>query len=94
MENEDETLSQAISEAEYYSTEMNAIFGNEIIGVETEKTFTPEQIARYNLPKYMAWNTGTRAEYDASDHEYVGFNSLEEMADYINEESPLMDDED
>ena len=93
MKNENETLSQAINEAEYYSTDANAIYGDGITGVITEKTFTPEQIARYNLPKYMAWNTGTRAEYDASDHEYVGFNSLEDMADYINEESPLIEDE-
>ena len=93
MKNEDETLSDAISEAEYCSTDANAIYGDEITGVITEKTFTPEQIARYNLPKYMAWNTGTRAEYDASDHEYVGFNSLEEMTDFINEVSPLIEDE-
>ena len=86
MENEDETLSLAIANAEYYSTDMNAIYGDGITGVVTEKTFTPEQIARYDLPPYMAWNTGTRAEYDASDHEYIGFNSLQEMADYIEEE--------
>ena len=93
MENENETLSQAISEAEYHSTDANAIYGDEITGAITRKTFTPEQIARYNLPEYMAWNTGTRAEYDASGHEYAGFNSLEDMADYINEASPLIDDE-
>ena len=93
MENEDETLSLAIANAEYYSTEMNAIFGNEIIGVVTEKTFTPEQIARYDLPKYMAWNTGARAEYDVSNDEYIGFDSLQDMADYIAEESPIIEDE-
>ena len=93
MENEEETLGDAIAAANYYSTEANAIYGAEITGVITEKTFTPEQIARYNLPPYMAWNTGTRAEYDASDADYVGFNSLEEMADYIEEESPLTIDE-
>ena len=93
MENEHETLSSAIAEAEYYSTDMNAIYGDEITGVVTAKTFTPEQIARYELPKYMAWNTGTRAEHDASDHEYVGFDSLQDMADYIDEESPLVEEE-
>ena len=93
MEDYEETLSSAIADAQYYGTDMNAIYGCEIIGVETEKAFTPEQIARYNLPKYMAWNTGTRAEYDASDHEYVGFDNLEDMADYIEEESPLIEDE-
>ena len=92
MENENETLSQAINEAEYYSTDMNAMYGDEITGVVTAKTFTPEQIARYDLPKYMAWNTGTRAEYDVSDHEYIGFDTLEEMADYIAEESPLVEE--
>ena len=93
MKDYEETLSSAIANAEYYSTDMNAIYGDGITGVVTEKTFTPEQIARYNLPKYMAWNTGTRAEYDASEHEYVSFNSLQDMADYINEESPLIEDE-
>ena len=93
MENEEETLSLAIANAEYYSTDANAIYGAEITGVITEKTFTPEQIARYGLPKYMAWNTGTRAEHDASDHEYIGFNSLQDMADYIEEETPLIEDE-
>ena len=93
MENELETLAQAISEAEYYSTDMNAIYGDGITGVVTRKTFTPEQIARYDLPEYMAWNTGVRAEYDVSDHEYIGFDSLEDMADYIAEESPLIEDE-
>ena len=93
MKDYDETLGIAIAEAEYYSTDMNAIYGDEITGVVTEKTFTPEQIARYDLPKYMAWNTGTRAEYDASDHEYIGFDSLQDMADYINEESPLTEDD-
>ncbi len=93
MEDYEETLGDAIAEANYYSTDANAIYGAEITGVVTEKTFTPEQIAKYNLPKFMAWNTGTRAEYDASDEDYVGFNSLEEMADYIEEESPLTIDE-
>ena len=93
MENEDETLSQAISEAEYYSTDCNAIFGDEITGVATWKTFSPELIARYDLPKFMAWNTGDRAQYDVSDHEYIGFDTLEEMADYIAEESPLIENE-
>ena len=93
MKNENETLSQAINEAEYYSTDANAIYGDGITGVITEKTFTTEQIARYNLPKYMAWNTGERAQYDVSDHEYVGFNTLEDMADYIEDESPLIEDE-
>lgn len=91
--NDYDTLASAIAEAEYYSTDENAIYGDGITGVETSKTFTPEQIARYNLPKYMAWNTGTRAEYDASDHEYINFDTLQDMADYINEESPLIEDE-
>lgn len=93
MEDYKETLSSAISEAEYYSTDANAIYGAEITGVVTEKTFTPEQIAKYDLPEFMAWNTGTRAEYDVSDHEYIGFDSIEEMADYIEEKSPLPEDE-
>lgn len=93
MENEYETLSSAISEAEYYSTDMNAIYGDGITGVVTSKTFTPELIAKYNLPKYMAWNTGERAQYDASDHEYIGFDSLQDMADYIEAGSPLLEDE-
>lgn len=93
MEDYEETLSSAIANAEYYSTDMNAIYGAEITGVATEKTFTPEQIAKYDLPKFMAWNTGTRAEYDTSDHEYIGFDSLQDMADYINEESPLIEEE-
>ena len=92
METENETLSLAIANAEYYSTDMNAIYGDDITGVVTAKTFTPEQIARYGLPQYMAWNTGTRAEHDASDHEYIGFNSLQDMADYIEEESPLIEE--
>ena len=94
MDNYTEGLGIAIAEAEYYSTDMNAIYGDEITGVVTEKTFDPEQIARYNLPKFMAWNTGNRAQYDASDREYVGFDSLEEMSDYIEAESPLTEDED
>jgi hypothetical protein len=93
MEDYEGTLSSAIAEAEYYSTDMNAIYGDEITGVVTAKTFTPEQIARYDLPKYMAWNTGTRAEYDVSDHEYIGFDSLQDMADYIEDESPLIEEE-
>ena len=93
MEDYEETLAAAIDSAEYYSTDMNAIYGYEITGVVTEKTFSPELIEKYNLPKYMAWNTGTRAEYDASGDRYVGFNSLEEMADYIEETSPLLEDE-
>ena len=93
MEDYEETLGSAIAEAEYYSTSTNAIYGDGIIGVETEKTFTPEQVARYDLPKYMAWNTGTRAEYDVSGQEYVGFDSLQDMADYIEDESPLIEDE-
>lgn len=93
MEDYEETLSSAIAEAEYYSTDANAIYGAEITGIVTSKTFTPEQIARYDLPKYMAWNTGERAQYDVSDHEYIGFDSLEDMADYIDDESPLVEDE-
>lgn len=93
MEDYEETLGSAIAEAEYYSTDMNAIYGDGITGVVTSKTFTPEQIERYHLPEFMAWNTGTRAEYDASDHEYVGFDNFEDMADYINEESPLIEEE-
>lgn len=93
MEDYEETLADAILEAECYSTDANAIYGAEITGVVTEKTFTPEQIARYDLPKYMAWNTGIRAEYDVSDHEYIGFNSLEDMANYVEEESPFIEEE-
>jgi len=93
MEDYEETLSSAIAEAEYYSTDANAIYGYEITGVETEKTFTPELIEKYNLPKYMAWNTGTRAEYDASGDQYIGFDSIEEMADYIEDESPLIEED-
>lgn len=93
MEDYEETLEDAITDAEFYSTEMNAIYGYEITGVATEKTFTPELIEKYNLPKFMAWNTGTRAEYDASGDQYIGFDSLEEMAEYIEEESPLLKDE-
>jgi hypothetical protein len=93
MEDHEETLGSAIAEAEYYSTDINAIYGDEITGVVTEKTFAPEQIARYDLPKYMAWNTGSRAEYDVSDHEYIGFDSLQDMADYIEDESPLIEEE-
>lgn len=93
MEDYEVTLASAIGEASYYSTEINAIYGDEITGVVTEKTFFPEIIARYNLPRFMAWNTGTRAEYDASDDYYIGFDSLEDMADYIDSESPLIEDE-
>ena len=93
MEDYEQTLAAAIGEAEYYSTELNAIYGAEITGVVTEKTFTPEQIERYDLPEFMAWNTGYRAEYDVSDHEYIGFDSIEEMAEYIESESPLLEDE-
>lgn len=92
MEDYEETLASAIAEAEYYSTDANAIYGAEITGVITEKTFTPEQVERYDLPEFMAWNTGERAQYDVSDHEYIGFDSLEEMADYIEDESPLIED--
>ena len=93
MKDHMEDLGIAIAEAEYYSTGMNAIYGDEITGVVTEKTFSPELIARYNLPKFMAWNTGNRAQYDASGDQYIGFDTLEEMADYIAEESPLNEDE-
>ena len=93
MEDYEETLSSAIAEAEYYSTDANAIYGDGITGVVTEKTFTPEQIEKYDLPKFMAWNTGTRAEYDASGDQYIGFDSIEEMAEYIEAESPLLEDE-
>ena len=93
MEDYEQTLAAAIGEAEYYSTEENAIYGDEITGVVTSKTFSPEIIARYNLPKFMAWNTGTRAQYDASDDEYIGFDSLEAMSAYIDETSPLTEDE-
>lgn len=93
MEDYNETLASAIAEAEYYSTDMNAIYGYEITGVVTAKTFTPEQIERYHLPEFMAWNTGERAGYDASGDEYIGFDSLEGMADYIDSESPLIEDE-
>ena len=93
MEDYEETLAAAIAEASYYSTDMNAIYGDGITGVVTEKTFSPEIIERYDLPRFMAWNTGNRAQYDASDREYVGFDSLEEMSDYIEAESPLTEDE-
>ena len=93
MEDYDEELAAAIDIAEFYSTDMNAIYGDGITGVVTEKTFSPELIEKYNLPKFMAWNTGTRAEYDASGDQYVGFDSIEEMADYIESESPLIEDE-
>ena len=93
MEDYKQTLAAAIGEAEYYSTEINAIYGDGITGVVTEKTFSPEIIARYNLPRFMAWNTGTRAQYDASDDEYIGFDSIEAMSAYIDETSPLTEDE-
>jgi len=93
MKDYKQTLAAAIGEAEYYSTEINAIYGDGITGVVTEKTFSPEIIARYNLPRFMAWNTGTRAQYDASDDEYIGFDSLEAMSAYIEETSPLTEDE-
>ena len=93
MEDYEETLAAAIGEASYYSTDMNAIFGYEITGVVTEKTFSPETIARYNLPRFMAWNVGTRAQYDASDDDYIGFDSIEAMSAYIDETSPLTEDE-
>ena len=93
MEDYKQTLAAAIGEASYYSTELNAIYGDEITGVVTEKTFSPEIIAQYDLPKFMAWNTGTRTQYDASDDDYIGFDSLEAMSAYIDETSPLTEAE-
>lgn len=93
MEDYEETLSSAIGEANYYSTDMNAIYGDGITGVVTEKSFSPEIIERYNLPRFMAWNTGTRARYEASDDEYIGFDSLDAMSGYIEETSPLTEAE-
>ena len=93
MEDYEETLSAAIGAASYYSTDINAIYGDEITGVVTSKTFSPEIIARYDLPKFMAWNTGTRAQCDASDDDYIGFDTLVAMSDYIEETSPLTEDE-
>jgi len=93
MEDYEETLSAAIGAASYYSTDMNAIYGDDIVGVVTSKTFSTEIIERYNLPRFMAWNVGTRATYDASDDDYIGFDSIEAMSAYIDETSPLTEDE-
>ena len=91
MKTDVQELAAAINEADYYATEENAIFGDGITGVVTAKTFATDIIERYKLPDYMAWHTGDSAQYDQSSDEYIGFDTLEEMADYIETECPLTD---
>ena len=88
-----QTLADAIAEADYYATELNAYRGNEITGVDTARTFSPDQIEKWGLPPFMAWNTGSRAEYDPSADTYDGFETMKDMVDYIDAESPAIDDD-